>query len=60
MEIMSTTDLSDFLRTPESTIRYWRSKGEGPPAVKVGRRYLYSKSDVEAWLVRLAGKAKVA
>jgi DNA-binding transcriptional MerR regulator len=53
---------SDWLRTadvarrwpiPESTLRYWRHRGLGPPSVKVGRHVLYRIVDVESWLTEL-------
>lgn len=37
-------------RAPVATLRYWRFKGEGPPAFKVGRRLLYRECDLVAWL----------
>lgn len=39
-------------RTPISRVTWqtWRSKGEGPPFYKIGRRCLYKWSDVESWL----------
>jgi hypothetical protein len=33
-------------RTTES----WRRRGGGPPFIRLGRRILYRKSDVELWL----------
>jgi predicted DNA-binding transcriptional regulator AlpA len=32
------------------TVQRWRATGEGPPYIRVGRRILYRRSDVEAWL----------
>ncbi len=34
----------------ENTLRYWRQKGQGPRAVKIGRRLVYRESDVDAWI----------
>ncbi len=33
-----------------ATLRYWRHTGEGPVSFKLGRRVLYRKVDVDAWL----------
>jgi predicted DNA-binding transcriptional regulator AlpA len=58
---MNTTDnlLDDFL-TPneaaaelnicERTLDRWRRLGEGPPITKLGRRVLYRRSSLQAWL----------
>lgn len=32
------------------TLRTWRSRGEGPPFHKIGRRVLYRWADVEQWI----------
>ncbi|WP_161792003.1 helix-turn-helix domain-containing protein, partial [Psychroserpens jangbogonensis] len=40
-----------MLRAPESTVRYWRHIGTGPPSAKVGRRVLYRREAVLAWLL---------
>jgi hypothetical protein len=44
---MTTSDLAERLKTPQSTVRYWRYTGYGPPGLKVGRRVLYRVTDVE-------------
>lgn len=36
----------------EETLRYWRARGEGPPAFKLGRRVYYDRSDLNAWIER--------
>ncbi|MCX2934721.1 helix-turn-helix domain-containing protein [Mycobacterium sp. CVI_P3] len=38
-------------RVSPDTLRYWRHTGTaGPPSFKLGRRVLYRRSDVDAWL----------
>lgn len=49
-EHLTTAEVSDVLRTPAETVRYWRHIGKGPKSFKVGRRVLYRREDVEAWL----------
>ena len=49
-EYLLTREVAELLRTPESTVRYWRHVRTGPPSVKVGRRVLYSRVAVLAWL----------
>lgn len=50
---LRTAELARLWPIPESTWRYWRHRGFGPPSVKVGRHVLYRQVDVEAWLSEL-------
>lgn len=52
-ELLSASELADYLGVPVSTIHYWRGKGQGPPALKVGKRLRFRTADVADWL---AGK----
>lgn len=47
---MTTQEVADMLRTPVETVRYWRHVKKGPPSFKVGRKVLYERSDVEAFV----------
>ncbi|MBF5082333.1 helix-turn-helix domain-containing protein [Quadrisphaera sp. INWT6] len=49
-DFLLTREVAELLRTPESTVRYWRHVRTGPPSIKVGRRVLYSRDAVLAWL----------
>ena len=55
-------ELHEFLGglVPVRTIYGWRTKGEGPKAYKVGKRVLYRRADVEAWLERQADPGRAA
>lgn len=37
-------------RVPLSTLRYWRVRGEGPKSFKLGRRVVYLRRDLDAWV----------
>jgi excisionase family DNA binding protein len=52
---MTTDEVADLVRTPTETVRYWRSIGTGPKSFKVGRRVLYARDDVEAWIKEARG-----
>lgn len=43
-------ETAEFLRTPVSTLRYWRHMNKGPKAARIGGRLMYRQSDVETWL----------
>lgn len=49
-EYMTTAEVAELLRTPAETVRYWRHVGEGPPSFKIGRRVLYAREDVAAFI----------
>jgi predicted DNA-binding transcriptional regulator AlpA len=38
------------LKICERTLDRWRRLGEGPPVTKLGRRVLYRRSSLQAWL----------
>lgn len=49
-ELLTTREVAEMIRTPAETLRYWRSDNKGPRSIKLGRRVLYDRADVEAWL----------
>src|SRR5512132_3284415 len=49
-ELLTTNEVAEIIRTPADTLRYWRFLGKGPRSVKLGRRVLYARTDVEAWI----------
>jgi prophage regulatory protein len=49
-EFMTAPELEEFTGTPASTWRYWAHKGQGPASFKLGRRRVWKKSVVLAWL----------
>lgn len=50
MDYMTTEEVAALLRTSPETVRYWRHLGKGPTSFKLGRRVLYARVDVEAWI----------
>lgn len=42
----TTDDIAERYHSKPSTVRYWRQIGYGPRGTKVGRRYLYSETEV--------------
>jgi excisionase family DNA binding protein len=54
-ELMTEAAVARLLAVSLSTVKRLRASGEGPPAIKVGKRAIrYRRSDVEAWLRRRA------
>lgn len=52
--LMSPMDVEAYTNgtVKAATLRWWRyeNKGRGPRSFKLGRRLVYRKCDVEAWL----------
>lgn len=48
--VLTTADVSAWLKRPAETLRYWRWKGIGPRSYKIGRATVYDEADVLAWL----------
>ena len=49
-QLITTAEVAQLVRAPESTVRYWRHCRRGPHSFKIGRRVVYWLDDVEAWL----------
>lgn len=60
MDYMTTQEVGEALRTPVETVRYWRHVGKGPQSFKLGRRVLYARADVEAWIAEARGERVTA
>jgi len=50
MRLLSTKQVSTVLDLPESTLRYWRFAGLGPPFVKLGGRTKYDEAYLDAYV----------
>lgn len=48
--LWSPADLAQYLGVPVATVYTWRTRGGGPPGMRVGRHVRYRPQDVEAWL----------
>jgi len=55
-ELLSVTELAEYLGVPVSTIHYWRGKEQGPPGFKVGKQLRFRAADVVRWLEERAGR----
>jgi prophage regulatory protein len=49
-EYLTAPQLEQLTGTPASTWRYWAHIGSGPASFKLGRRRVWKKSVVLAWL----------
>lgn len=52
MDSMTTAEVAKYAGIPEPSLRWFRHVGQGGPrSFKLGRRVLYLRSDVDAWLL---------
>lgn len=50
MQLLTMEEVSEAIRVPLATLRFWRAKGTGPKSFRMGRRVMYKREDVEAWI----------
>ena len=49
-EYLLVDEAAEILRCPVGTLYAWRHPGEGPPARRVGKRLLYRRDELIAWV----------
>jgi len=49
-DLLTITEAAALLRAPVATLRYWRHLGTGPRSFRLGRRVLYRRDDLNAWI----------
>ena len=50
IRLLDIHEAAAVLHTTPATLRFWRHKGEGPPAAVLGRRLMYREADCAAWV----------
>ena len=53
IDLMTINEVAAACRTNPSTLYHWRYQNRGPRAARIGRKVLYQRADVEAWLEEL-------
>jgi excisionase family DNA binding protein len=51
---LTTEELAVLLRTSSAAIHCLRYRGEAPPAVRVGKRLLFDRAEVDDWIAARA------
>jgi predicted DNA-binding transcriptional regulator AlpA len=49
-ELLTLQEVSDLVRVPVATLRYWRHLGSGPSSFRIGRSVRYWRTEVFLWL----------
>lgn len=53
-ELLTLSELAEYLKVSTYTVRVWRKKGIGPTASLVNGRLRWRLADVDAWVEREA------
>ena len=56
-DLLTISEAAEVLRAPVATLRYWRHLGTGPHSFRLGRRVLYRRDDLDAWVDAHRGQA---
>lgn len=51
-DLLTTDEVAEVTRVPAGTLAYWRHVGGGPKSGKLGRRVVYRRTDVQAWIAQ--------
>jgi predicted DNA-binding transcriptional regulator AlpA len=54
-KLLTLPEVSERLRVPVKTLRYWKREGRGPKAVRLGTRLVYRESEVDNYIDQLFG-----
>ncbi|MGY3233354.1 putative DNA-binding transcriptional regulator AlpA [Bradyrhizobium sp. USDA 4448] len=49
-ELIDTDEAAVLVHNKPDTLAHWRSEGRGPEYLRIGRRILYRRSAIKAWL----------
>jgi excisionase family DNA binding protein len=58
LDLLTISEAAEMLRAPVATLRYWRHLGTGPHSFRLGRRVLYRRDDLDAWVEAHRGQAE--
>lgn len=59
-ELLTMSEAAELLRAPVATLRYWRHCNIGPRSFRLGRRVLYRRDDVHAWIDQQRKNSEIA
>jgi DNA-binding transcriptional MerR regulator len=57
-KLLTIAEAADLVRAPVATLRYWRHRDIGPRSFRLGRRVLYRREDLSAWIDANAGRIR--
>jgi excisionase family DNA binding protein len=48
--LLTIDEVAELTRVPANTLRYWRHRGTGPTAARIGKRLVYQEDEVNTWI----------
>ena len=54
-KLLGKEEVANILGIPPKTLYSWRHRGEGPPAIRVGRHLRWTERSVAAWIEQKEG-----
>ncbi len=58
VELLTIDEVAEVTRLPINTLYHYRATGQGPKSAKIGRRVMYRRADVDAWISEAFEAAK--
>jgi predicted DNA-binding transcriptional regulator AlpA len=49
-DLLTLDQFAEMVNTSVNTVRYWRQIDYGPKSARIGRRVMYRRVEVEAWI----------
>jgi excisionase family DNA binding protein len=53
-ELLTTQQVANILKVSAPTLQRWRTEGNGPRWIQVGRSVRYRPADIQSWIERQA------
>ena len=50
MDLLTKEEAAAFIHVPTNTLSFWIQTGTAPPSAKIGRRRMFRRSDLEAFV----------
>ncbi|HEY5179023.1 MAG TPA: helix-turn-helix domain-containing protein [Dermatophilaceae bacterium] len=50
MDLLTTQEAAEFLHIPLPTLRHWVATNIAPPSARIGKRRMFRKTDLEAFV----------
>jgi predicted DNA-binding transcriptional regulator AlpA len=58
-QLLTVEELAELIRKTPGAVHTMRHRGDGPPAVRIGKRVLFPVSGVEQWIAEHAESTAV-
>lgn len=49
-KLLTTAEVAAEYNVPLATLRYWIAQGTAPKSAKIGKRRMFRRADIDAWV----------